>query len=49
MNMSCFQEKALCINMYIHSLNKPCQRIMVSLGYGQILYKEGKGLIYWGS
>jgi hypothetical protein len=49
MNMRCFQEKALCIIMYIHSLNKPCQRIMVSLGYGQILYKEGKGLIYWGS
>lgn len=46
MNVSCFQEKVLCINMYIHSLNKPHQRITLSLGYSQILYKEGKGLIY---
>jgi hypothetical protein len=46
MNTSCFQEKALYINMSIGSLNKPCQGIIVSLGYGPILYKEGKGLIY---
>jgi len=46
MNTSCLQEKALYINMYIGSLNKPCQGIMVSLGYGPILYMEGKGLIY---
>jgi hypothetical protein len=34
MNVSCFQEKVLCINMNIHSLNKPYQIITLSLGYG---------------
>jgi hypothetical protein len=30
------QGKALCMNMYIGSLNGPCQGTMVSVEYGQI-------------
>jgi hypothetical protein len=32
--------KALCMNMYIGSLNGPCQGTMVSFGYGQIYPKK---------